>query len=405
MSFLHVTSEIGSLEAVLLHRPGKELERLTPQYLDELLFDDIPWLERMQHEHDLFAKALKNHGVKVYYYEDLLTDILEMSTVREALAREVLQCCDVRRADNRDAVLDYLDAKSARKVAQILIAGLPKADVPQLGRKNLSFYIQKELPFFIPPIPNFYFSRDPGTVIGRGLSVNAMHTPARQRESLILHYIFRHHPQFTLQRHPAWYGHDKPDSIEGGDILVLSKNVVAIGCSERTSAMAIEQLALNLFHGDSEVNEVLVLQIPFTRSFMHLDTVFTMVDFDKFTIYPGVQKQMNVFRLTPKAEDLHITPLSNLKEALKTSLKLPAIKFIQSGGDDHITAAREQWSDSTNTLALAPGVVVTYNRNVNSNAILRKHGIEVVEIEGSELVRGRGGPRCMSMPLRRGEIG
>ncbi len=261
-NFLNVTSEIGPLEAVLLHRPGKELERLTPQYLKELLFDDIPWLERMQQEHDLFAKALRKRGVKVYYYEDLLTEILEMITVREALAREVLQFCDVRRSDDRDAVLDYLDAKSARHVARILIAGLPKAEVPHLGRKNLSFYMKNELPFFIPPIPNFYFSRDPGTVIGHGLSINAMHTPARKRESMILEYIFRHHPEFAIPQHPAWYGHNKPDSIEGGDILVLSKNVVAIGCSERTSAMAIEQLALNLFHGDSEVTEVLVIQNP-----------------------------------------------------------------------------------------------------------------------------------------------
>jgi arginine deiminase len=402
--FLNIYSETGPLEAVMLHRPGQELQRLTPKYLNELLFDDIPWLERMQQEHDQFADVLRDHGATVYYCEDMLTEILESLAIREALMKEALNSCDVRRPEDRDIVLQFIDNMQASEVAQILIAGLHKDQIsPHLRHKNLSFYIKNELPFFISPIPNFYFSRDPGAVIGNGLSVNAMQTPARRRESMLLDYIFRYHPAFSSEEHPAWYGHDNPDSIEGGDILVLDRHVVAIGCSERTSAMGIEALAQNLFRGDEELREVLVIQIPFKRAFMHLDTVFTMVDVDKFTIYPGIENHVHIYRLTPSKDrqDIHISPLSDLTEALKASLHLPAVQLIQSGGSDHITSAREQWSDSTNTLALAPGVVVTYKRNIVSNHVLRANGITVIEIEGSELVRGRGGPRCMSMPLRR----
>lgn len=405
--FLNIHSETGPLQAVLLHRPGKELQRLTPRYLSELLFDDIPWLERMQQEHDQFADVLRNHGATVYYYEDMLTESLESLALREALLKEVLHFCYVRRPEDRDAVLQFMDEMTAADVAEVLIAGLHKDQViPHLQRKNLAFYIKDELPWFIPPIPNFYFARDPGAVIGNGLSVNAMHTSARRRESLLLDYLFRYHPLLNSAESPAWYGHSKPDSIEGGDILVLNRHVVAVGCSERTSAMAIEELAGALFRGDEEIREVLVIQIPFKRAFMHLDTVFTMVDVDKFTIYPGIENHVHIYRLTPAGVrgEIRITPLDDLTTVLKESLHLPAIKLIQSGGSDHITSAREQWSDSTNTLAISPGLVVTYKRNAASNQVLRDHGIEVVEIEGSELVRGRGGPRCMSMPLRRGDI-
>jgi len=191
------------------------------------------------------------------------------------------------------------------------------------------------------------------------------------------------------------------DSIEGGDVLVLSKGTLAIGCSDRTTPEAIEKLSESLFNSDSSIRQILVIQIPFARAYMHLDTVFTMVDYDKFTIFPGVENHLHLFLLTPGRSRLRITPLNDLREALKTVLALPAVDFIYSGGGDLITAAREQWNDSTNTLAVAPGKVVTYNRNMISNDSLRKAGIEVVEIEGSELVRGRGGPRCMSMPLLR----
>jgi arginine deiminase len=257
-----------------------------------------------------------------------------------------------------------------------------------------------------------------------------MKTPARMRESLLLDYIFRYHPGFSSRPEGStekadrlesasrryWYSRGDIDPLEGGDILVLSAEVVAVGCSDRTSTEAIERLSGRLLAGG--YREVLVIRLPFTRAFMHLDTVFTMVDRDAFTIFPGIKDRLEIYRLRRAAReryrgagdrelheetgvDLHVEPIDSLQRALKESLKLSAVRLIESGGGDLITAAREQWNDSTNTLALAPGKVVTYDRNVASNTTLRRNGVEVVEIEGSELVRGRGGPRCMSMPLKR----
>ena len=405
-AFLNVRSEIGPLQAVLLHRPGRELERLTPQYLDELLFDDIPWLKQMQKEHDAFAQALRDRGCAVYYYEGLLEEILADGAVKADLVAEALRICDISSLRLKEAVTGFLLEKSPAVLSECLIAGLHKEDFPDTGAaKTLTDYIEADYPFYINPLPNLYFTRDPGAVIGSGLSVNVMNTRARMRETMILRYIYEHHPLFKKEASPLWYDYTFKDSIEGGDILVLSPSVVAVGVSERTSPKAVERLAATLFEKDEGIRQVYAIQIPFARAYMHLDTVFTMVDRDKFTIYPGVEESVIVYRLTPgKAGALQVEPLPSLKDALKDALGVPAVDLIQSGGGDEITAAREQWNDSTNTLAIAPGVVVTYNRNEASNATLRERGVEVVEIEGSELVRGRGGPRCMSMPLARGEI-
>ena len=234
-----------------------------------------------------------------------------------------------------------------------------------------------------------------------------MKTNARNRETMILSYINNFHPQINGSTAPLWYDYHQPDPIEGGDILVLNKSVLAIGCSARTSAEAIEKLAENIFNADSGFEEILVIQIPFKRAYMHLDTVFTMLDRDKFTIFPGIEDEIKIFSLqksSAKNGGLKISPRENLKEALCKSLKLDTVHILQSGGENKMIAAREQWNDSTNTLAIAPGTVVTYRRNSASNDSLRKNGINVLEIHGSELVRGRGGPRCMSMPLRRADL-
>jgi arginine deiminase len=403
--FLDVRSEIGKLKAVMLHRPGRELERITPQYLHELLFDDIPWLKKMREEHDGFADALRMRGCTVYYYEDMLGEILKDNHVKEDLVIEVLTKCNIANPDLEELIKGFLMEKDAQIVAEIMIAGLHKKDFPDIHReKRLVDHIKEEYPFYINPLPNLYFTRDPGAVIGNGLSVNSMNTHARDRETMILKYIYMHHPSFEKEVSPLWYDYDRRYSLEGGDILVLGENVIAVGCSERTSARGIEDLAMNLFKGDDKIKQVIAVQIPFTRAYMHLDTVFTMVDYDKFTIYPGVEDKVKAFCLTEGKTCPKVEPMGNLQDALKKALNIPSIQFIQSGGGDEVTAAREQWNDSTNTLAIAPGVVVTYNRNEASNTTLRKHGIEVVEIEGSELVRGRGGPRCMSMPLNREKI-
>ncbi|GAB6085630.1 arginine deiminase [Alkaliphilus crotonatoxidans] len=400
-SFINVTSEIGKLKAVLLHRPGKELERLTPEYLHELLFDDIPWLKEMQREHDLFAKAMESRGCDVYYYEDLLTECISDETVKKSFVHDVVKNCNIAHEELELLIIEYMLSKSNREIVEISISGLHKKDAPELKWEfHLVDYIKEHYPFYINPLPNLYFTRDPGAVVGNGLVINKMKTPARDRETMFLEYIYQYHPLFDNRLTPRWYDYKETYSIEGGDILVLSDKVLAIGCSERTSARGIEILTQRILQ-NTEFERVLAVQIPFTRAYMHLDTVFTMIDHDKFTIYPGVEDQLIAYDLSLGKTTPKVTLTKNLTEALKRALKLPAVELIQSGGGDEITAAREQWNDSTNTLALAPGVVITYNRNEASNETLRNHGIEVIEIEGSELVRGRGGPRCMSMPLVR----
>lgn len=404
--FLNVTSEIGKLKAVLLHKPGKELERLTPEYLRELLFDDIPWLKKMREEHDEFAQVLKDRGTKVYYTEDLLAEVLTDEDVKKDFTKRLLSQSRIENPYQNEMLYDYIVSKEPREVVEIAISGLNKRDVPQGNREpSLTDYIYADYPLYINPLPNLYFMRDPAAVMGRGISINSMHTAARAREPILIRYIYEYNPLFKKESTPLWYDYSIPFSMEGGDMLVLSKEVVAIGCSERTSAEGIEIIAKNLFEGMEEIKEVVVVRIPALRAFMHLDTVFTMIDYDKFTIYPGIQDKVEVYRLIRgKNNSIGVKHEEELVDTLRKVLKIPTIRLIESGGGDPVTAAREQWNDSTNTLAIAPGVVVTYSRNEYSNEVLRQNGIEVLEIEGSELVRGRGGPRCMSMPLVREEI-
>lgn len=404
--FLNVTSEIGNLKAVLLHRPGCELEKLTPDLLHELLFDDIPWLKVMREEHDAFADLLRSRGTEVFYVEELLAQVLENDDVKSTFIGDLLTSSHIQNPRLRETLYAYISSKTATEIAKIAIGGVDKKDISdKYDDDSLWDYVNKEYPLYINPVPNLYFMRDPAAVIGNGISINSMQTETRRREPKLIKYIYENHPQFKKDLSSLWYDHTIPYSMEGGDMLVLSKDVVAIGCSERTTSTAIETITRTLFERNENIKEVLAIQIPPIRAFMHLDTVFTMVDYDKFTIYPGIQDKVNVYKLTRGVNrGIKVTPESDLLTTIKSSLKIPAVQLIQSGGGDAITAAREQWNDSTNTLAVAPGVVVTYSRNEISNETLRKHDIEVLEINGSELVRGRGGPRCMSCPLARDEI-
>jgi arginine deiminase len=399
---LRIESEIGNLEAVILHKPGKEMERLTPDTLAESLFEDIPWVRQMQAEHDGFAKVLEDNGSEVFYVENLLKDILASDDVRENLLKDVLANALLFNNTLEKFLFDYLYGLDIDKLIQCFISGVAKNEVPDGKRvMTLTDYVQSDKNFFLNPIPNLYFMRDPAAVIGNATSVSTMFSKARKRESILLQYIFDNHSLFKANNTPLLHHVNSPTSIEGGDILVLSEKAIAVGCSVRTSAPAIEDLAEKAFEHLEKLEQVLVIEIPKVRAFMHLDTVLTMVDYDKFTIYPGIEPLVKIYSIE-RGNDGPVYKVVNekLSKALSMSLNTP-IELIRSGGGNPITAAREQWNDSTNTLAIAPGKVVTYSRNEASNDVLRNYGIDVIEIADSELIRGRGGPRCMSMPLRR----
>lgn len=408
---LHITSEIGTLKTVLLHRPGEELENLTPTYLTSLLFDDIPYLKQAQAEHDAFADVLRSRGIEVLYLDQLSAEALEDAGVRN---RFILEMVHASKQGNRrvtEALIAYLSAMPVRDMVRKVMAGIRKDELPlpEEHETQLHSMVEEEpYPFYLDPMPNLYFTRDPGATIGNGLTINRMHWPARRRESLFLEYIIHHHPRFKDAHIPVWYDRKNRFSMEGGDELVLSHDTMAIGISERTTPEAIEMMATELFKG-SDFRRVMAIEIPKSHAFMHLDTVFTMIDYQTFTIHPEIRdsaNRLNIFVLEKDDNSSFpkIRKETDLEKALREALSLDQVTLIECGGGDPIAAAREQWNDGSNTLAIAPGVVVTYDRNYVTNQKLREAGIEVIEVSGSELGRGRGGPRCMSMPLVREDI-
>ncbi|MDZ4555902.1 arginine deiminase [Bacillus cereus] len=406
---IHVTSEIGELQTVLLKRPGKEVENLTPDYLQQLLFDDIPYLPIIQKEHDYFAQTLRNRGVEVLYLEKLAAEALVDKKLREEFVDRILKegQADVNVA--HQTLKEYLLSFSNEELIQKIMGGVRKNEIETSKKTHLYELMEDHYPFYLDPMPNLYFTRDPAASVGDGLTINKMREPARRRESLFMEYIIKYHPRFAKHNVPIWLDRDYKFPIEGGDELILNEETIAIGVSARTSAKAIERLAKNLFSRQNKIKKVLAIEIPKCRAFMHLDTVFTMVDYDKFTIHPAIQGpkgNMNIYILEKGSDEetLKITNRTSLMEALKEVLGLSELVLIPCGGGDVIASAREQWNDGSNTLAIAPGVVVTYDRNYVSNTLLREHGIEVIEVLSSELSRGRGGPRCMSMPIVRKDI-
>lgn len=404
---IHVYSEIGKLKKVCLHRPGKELENLMPDYLERLLFDDIPFLRDAQKEHDAFAEALRQEGVEVLYLEQLAAEALITPEIREQFIEEYLEEANIRGRQTRIAVRQMLqDIKDNKELVEKTMAGVRKEELPEIKDedKGLTDLVESDYPFVIDPMPNLYFTRDPFATIGNAVSLNRMYSDTRNRETLYGKYIFTHHPEYG-GKVPLVYNREETTRIEGGDELVLSKDVLAVGISQRTDAASIEKLLVNVFKRHVGFKKVLAFEFANNRKFMHLDTVFTMVDYDKFTIHPEIEGDLRVYSVTYENEKLKIVEeKGDLAELLAENLGVEKVHLIRCGGNSLVVAGREQWNDGSNTLTIAPGVVVVYDRNTVTNQILEEYGLRLIRIKGSELVRGRGGPRCMSMPFEREDI-
>jgi len=404
---INVYSEIGKLRSVLLHRPGREIENLTPDALDRLLFDDIPFLDIATYEHDSFAKILIDNGIEVLYLEDLAAEAITDKKIKNEFVDEFIKEANIHGNIRKKLVKDFLmNIDTNKNMVLNMMEGIKKVNIPNYSETSLSDMVEASNPFISDALPNLYFTRDPAANIGHGVSLNRMRNETRQRETIFAKYILKYHPRFKDAEIPLWYNRDDTSVIEGGDELILSKEVLAIGISERTDAPSIEKLAERIFANNESFKKILALQIPNKRAFMHLDTVFTMLDYDKFTIHPEIEGPLTVYSLTKSKEnDIKINKESlELDKILEEALGLDKVTLIRCGGNDPIAGAREQWSDGANTLAIAPGEVIVYSRNKVTNRLLEDNGIKVHVIPSSELSRGRGGPRCMSMPLWRDDI-
>ena len=407
MKRINVNSEIGRLKVVLLHEPGDELHNLTPKKLDDLLFDDIPWLPLAKKEHQAFADTFRQADVEVVYLTDLMRDVLDLSNeIKDQFINQFIKEANIRSNTLREIATDYLKSfKDNKELVLKSIAGIKKSDLPNSQIKSLADHVD-DYPFVTDPMPNLYFTRDPFASIGNGVSLNKMYSVTRSRETIFGEYIFKYHP--TYKTTPLYFSRYEDVNIEGGDIMVLNNHVLIVGVSQRTCAEAVECLAKNLFYNnETDFDTVLAFTIPQARTFMHLDTVFTQVDKNKFAIHKGCYEKFKIFRVTKdynnegKVKVLELD--QKLEDVLESYIGLP-VTLIPCGGGDTISADREQWSDGSNTVALGPGEVIAYERNDITNATLIKNGINVHIIPSSELSRGRGGPRCMCMPLVREEI-
>ncbi|MEV0037641.1 arginine deiminase [Streptomyces sp. NPDC050804] len=407
----HVDSEAGRLRRVILHRPDLELKRLTPGNKDALLFDDVLWVRRAQEEHDAFAAVLRDRGVRVHLFADLLRESLELPVARRLVLDRVFDEKEYGplATGHLRAVFDGLPTA---ELVEALVGGMTKREFLERHAEPTSvrFHVMALDDFLLDPLPNHIFTRDTSAWIYDGVSINAMRWPARRRETVHFEAVYKHHPLFTAPEAGAFHHwsegqDDYPSTIEGGDVLVIGEGAVLIGMSERTTPQAVEMLARGLFAAGSATT-IVALDMPKRRAFMHLDTVMTMVDGDTFTQYAGLG-MLRSYTIEPGGDgrELKVTdhPPEHMHRAIAAALGLPEIRVLTATQDVH-SAAREQWDDGCNVLAVEPGVVVAYDRNVTTNTHLRRQGIEVIEIPGSELGRGRGGPRCMSCPVERAAV-
>jgi arginine deiminase len=398
-----VDSEVGRLRTVLLHRPGHELQRLTPRNNDRLLFDGIPWVERAQEEHDAFAEALTSRGVEVLYLARLLEESLTSEPARAEVCASALALPQLgdRLTARAAAYLDDLDPVG---LADVLMSGLRHDELAAAfpaGRPGVVSSMLAPEDFVVDPLPNLLFTRDSSAWVRDQVAVTSLAMPARHRETSLTAVIYRHHPRFAgtpLVYEPGL------EHLEGGDVLLLAPGVVAVGTGERTTPAGVERLARRLLAARL-VHTVLAVPVLQERATMHLDTVCTMVDTDAVVMYPNIAHELTALAVTASEDDgaageLDVSAPQPFLVAAAAAMGIDELRVIDTGLDP-VTAEREQWDDGNNTLALAPRVAVAYERNTETNARLEAAGIEVVAVAGSELGSGRGGPRCMSCPVRR----
>ena len=403
---IHNFSEIGKLNKVLLHRPGEELESLTPATLERLLFDDIPYLKVAQEEHDRFAEVLRENGVEVIYYVDEVAKAIANPARQIQLVNDFLNISKIHAKGLRASMTSLLLDMPPKQMVTKMIAGIKRCEVATKQPTSLMDLVDDDYPFVSDPMPNLYFTRDPFAVIGEGVNLNRMYSVTRNRETLYGKYIFKYHPDYKDVS--LYFRRDCQFHTEGGDVLNINEKTLAVGISQRTQAAAIDVMAQNIFwNSDSKVERILAFDIPVSRAFMHLDTVFTQIDVDKFTIHPAIMGTLRVYELTAGKNpgDVNIRLIEDtLEHVLEDATGVDQVKLIPCGGGDPIAASREQWNDGSNTLCVEPGKICVYARNTVTNDVLYKEGLDLLVVPSAELSRGRGGPRCMSMPFWREDL-